>query len=165
MTPVAIGLGSNVGDPPAQLAEAVRRLAGVVEGTRLSRVYRTAPMYVTDQADFANAVLAGRCSLGPYALVRRLKEIEAEMGREPGPRNGPRPIDLDLLAYGRLRLDGVGLVVPHPGALQRRFVVEPWLEVADEGWRARLNEAMIEGGVAAQRATIWADADLPVPGR
>jgi 2-amino-4-hydroxy-6-hydroxymethyldihydropteridine diphosphokinase len=163
--PVAVGIGSNEGEPCAHVAEAVQRLGGILAEARASRVYRTAPMYVTEQADFANAVLVGRARLGPYALVRAFKQIERDMGRTSGVRNGPRPIDLDLLAYGSLCLRGVGLQVPHARALERRFVVEPWLEVADADWEGPLRQALASPPVAAQRATIWADADVPVRGR
>lgn len=95
-------------------------------------------MYVTDQDEFCNAVTLGETTLSPVELVRHFKRYEADAGRQARTVNGPREIDLDLLAYGRLAYahayaDGRTVVVPHPRLGERRFVVEPWAEL-DPSW-------------------------------
>lgn len=134
MTPVVIALGSNVGDSLGHLREAMRRLRGAIRVDAVSRAYRTAPMYVEDQPPFVNAVATGHTDLGPLALLRLLKSLEREMGRESRERFGPREIDLDLIAYGSLALTSNAgprpLRLPHPRVPERRFVLGPLAEIA-----------------------------------
>lgn len=131
MTRVAIGFGSNVGAREEHIAAALGMLERVVVIESVSSLYETAPMYVEDQAPFLNGVAVGETDFGPFSLVEALKRIEAEVGRTPAVRNGPREIDLDLLIYGSLSLRSSGarpLTVPHPGIAGRRFVLEPLAE-------------------------------------
>jgi 2-amino-4-hydroxy-6-hydroxymethyldihydropteridine diphosphokinase len=131
MTRVAIGFGSNVGNREEHIAAALRMLERVVAIEAVSSLYETAPMYVKDQGAFLNGVAVGETDLGPFAMVEALKRIEAEVGRTPAVKNGPREIDLDLLIYGSLKLKSTGarpLTVPHPGIAERRFVLEPLAE-------------------------------------
>lgn len=134
MTEVAIGLGSNVGDSLNHLRLATRELAERVEIEAVSSVYRTAPMYVENQPPFLNAALVARTTLGPRSLLRVLKEIECEVGRQARQRYGPREIDLDLIGYGSLAYTFEGaekpLTVPHPKTIERRFVLMPLSEIA-----------------------------------
>jgi 2-amino-4-hydroxy-6-hydroxymethyldihydropteridine diphosphokinase len=128
-----LGLGSNVGDRLANLHGAVSRLretAGV-EVLRASSIYETEPVgEVTEQRDFYNAVLEVETTLTPQALLAACKEIERGLGRQPGgPRHAPRPIDLDLLLVEGATLAEEQLVLPHPGLAQRRFVLEPLVEL------------------------------------
>ena len=105
MTPVYIGLGSNLGDRLARIQEAVWLLGERLELRAVSPLYETAPMYVQDQPPFYNGVLAAACDLAPLAVLRLLKEIETQVGRLPRERYGPREIDLDLLVYGCARYE------------------------------------------------------------
>ncbi|HEX8361765.1 MAG TPA: 2-amino-4-hydroxy-6-hydroxymethyldihydropteridine diphosphokinase [Longimicrobium sp.] len=132
--PVLIGLGANEGDPAAQLAEAVAALARVLVVERISSVYRTAPVGFADQPDFLNLVVAGSTRRSPAGVLGRLQVIERRMGRVRTFRNGPRPIDLDLLSHGDTVMDTPRLVLPHPGIATRGFVLHPLAEVAP-GWR------------------------------
>ncbi len=92
----------------------------------MSPLYRTAPVGGPPQPDYLNAVAVGRTSLAPLALLGVLHRIEWEAGRRRSSlRDGPRPLDLDLLLYGDLVLDLPGLVVPHPRIATRRFVLAP----------------------------------------
>lgn len=93
-------------------------------------------MDFADQDDFLNACLAGRTALSPLALLDRLKSLETKLGRVQRERNGPREIDLDLIAYGRLTLESPRLHLPHPRLAERRFVLEPALEAAPDAWIA-----------------------------
>jgi 2-amino-4-hydroxy-6-hydroxymethyldihydropteridine diphosphokinase len=147
-----VGLGANLGDAEATLAEAVRALAGL-PGTRLrgvSRLYATDPVGVTDQPEFRNAVVALDVPAlpdpdrGSIALLSALKALEREFGRRTRERWGPRELDLDLLVFGRARvtierpavarsIDAESdptkaakvLEVPHPAARSRLFVLAP----------------------------------------
>jgi len=90
-------------------------------------------MYVTDQPNFLNAVAKGTTHLGPLALLTKLKLTEEELGRIARFSNGPREIDLDLLAYGSLQfVAGNRLIIPHPRIAERRFVLAPWTDLDPE---------------------------------
>jgi 2-amino-4-hydroxy-6-hydroxymethyldihydropteridine diphosphokinase len=85
------------------------------------------------QRDFYNAVVEAQTALAAMDLLTACKEVERTLGREPaGPRHAPRPIDIDLLLLGDLRLDEEELVIPHPGVTRRRFVLVPLLELAPD---------------------------------
>jgi len=161
-----IGLGANVGDARATLTDAVAAL-GALPGTRLrgvSRLYRTKPVGVADQADFLNAVVAADVPAGPdpatgaTSLLVQLKDLERKFGRRNRQRWGPRELDLDLLLFGRHQLaierppEGVPLSagidagaaarlleVPHPSIHDRLFVLAPLADLAPDlvppGWR------------------------------
>lgn len=125
-----IGLGSNLGDRLANLQEAVRRLSKTdgVRVTRLSRVFETSAVGPA-QPDFLNAVAEVRTALSPRELLAASLRIEEEMGRVRLERWGPRVIDLDLLNYGRMKIDEQGLTVPHPRMHERAFVLVPLFEL------------------------------------
>jgi len=131
---VLLALGANIGDPVAQLREAVRLLRGDLTIDRVSSLYRTEPLGFADQPDFLNLVLAGRTDLPVYELHGRMQAVERAIGRVPTTRDGPRSIDVDLLAYGPLALRSATLEVPHPRLAQRMFVLVPLREIARE-WR------------------------------
>lgn len=131
-----IGLGGNVGDAPATLQSALAALAGLPQ-TRLlaaSRLYRTAPVGGIAQADFSNAVAELESGLGAADLLQALLAIERAHGRDRQreQRWGPRTLDLDLLLYGDEIMALDGLIVPHPRMAERRFVLEPLLEIAPQ---------------------------------
>jgi 2-amino-4-hydroxy-6-hydroxymethyldihydropteridine diphosphokinase len=126
-----IGLGANVGEPRAQLETAFATLAQLPDThlLRRSSFYRTAPMGKADQPDFINAVAMITTGLSAVVLLAHLIEIEHKQGRRRTEKNGPRTLDLDLLLYGDDMIDEPGLAVPHPRMHQRRFVLEPLLEL------------------------------------
>jgi 2-amino-4-hydroxy-6-hydroxymethyldihydropteridine diphosphokinase len=97
-----------------------------------SSLYETAPVGEEEQPTFYNAVCRIATGLEPEALLRHLKEIEFAIGRRPGPRWGPRPIDLDILLYGDRVLEQEGLVIPHPLLAERAFVLVPLAELAPD---------------------------------
>ncbi len=133
-TTVGFGLGSNIGDAPANLREALRLIAArnVARLTAVSRIYRTAPWGDVDQREFANACAVGETSLAPYELLAAVKTIEADMGREPTRRWGPRLIDIDILFYGTQAIEDPELTIPHRELFARRFVLAPLAEIAPE---------------------------------
>ncbi|MGV8080770.1 MAG: 2-amino-4-hydroxy-6-hydroxymethyldihydropteridine diphosphokinase [Syntrophales bacterium] len=127
-----IGIGSNLDRPLERCREAVRRLAETdgIGFLRRASYYKSEPAGLSDQPWFVNTVAEVRTALPPRELLARLQEIEAAMGRTPGPRWGPRRIDLDILFYGRDVVDEDGLVIPHPEMHRRRFVLVPLQEIA-----------------------------------
>lgn len=129
MTVVVIALGSNLGDRAANLRHAVDRLvANNITVTGRSSIWETPPV-PADQPEFLNAVVVAETELAPLDLLHALKTIEYDLGRRPGRRWGPRPIDLDILFYGDEAIDGPDLTVPHPRIAERAFVLAPLAEV------------------------------------
>ena len=156
-----IGLGANIGDAAGTIAAAIHALA-TLPGVRLrgvSRLYLTAPVGVVDQPEFHNAVVALDVPAGPdpetgaSALLVALKRLERAFGRQPRERWGPREVDLDLLIFGRHRIEverppegrsddpekaALPLTVPHREARQRLFVLAPLEDLAPRlvppGW-------------------------------
>jgi 2-amino-4-hydroxy-6-hydroxymethyldihydropteridine diphosphokinase len=128
-----IGLGANIGEPLPRLREAMEALARLPD-TRLivcSSFYRSAPIGITQQPDFVNAVCTLDTGLSAAALLQHLLEIESEHGRMRGSQpGGPRTMDLDLLLYGTERVYGESLTLPHPRMHERRFVLLPLSEIA-----------------------------------
>ena len=127
-----IGLGSNIGDKAANIAQAIELLTGEgdIRLVAASRVYRTAPWGVTDQDWFANACIAVATDLAPRALLARCLGVEQTMKRVRKERWGPRIIDVDVLVYHDCVLNEPDLVVPHPRITQRGFVLVPLREIA-----------------------------------
>jgi 2-amino-4-hydroxy-6-hydroxymethyldihydropteridine diphosphokinase len=131
-----VGLGSNLAHPRRQLARALARLARIPR-TRMvavSRNFESAPIGATEpQPDYVNAVALLSTSLSPRALLARLLAIERRHGRRrtAGMRpNAARPLDLDLLLYGRVRMRLAALALPHPRMHERAFVLRPLIDVA-----------------------------------
>ena len=126
-----LGLGSNLGDRHANLADAIERLANErVQVKRTSSIWETEPRDVLDQPWFLNQVVAAETTLFPRQLLARLLRIEHEMGRQRTIAKGPRVIDLDILLFGDAVIHTAGLEIPHPRMAERRFVLEPLAEVA-----------------------------------
>ena len=131
MAKVFIALGGNQGDRAVLLRTAQDALWEFVVLTSRSPVYETAPKYVTDQPPFLNMVVQGHTELKPDGLLKALKATERNMGRVAGaPRNGPRPIDLDILFYDDLKMETETLTIPHPRIAERRFVLQPLADIA-----------------------------------
>ncbi|MBI3292803.1 MAG: 2-amino-4-hydroxy-6-hydroxymethyldihydropteridine diphosphokinase [Elusimicrobia bacterium] len=154
-----VGLGSNLGDRRRWLEQAIRQLR-LVPGVRLERlssVYETEPVGVTRQRKFLNAVVRVTTSLSPQALGEHLFAIERRLGRRPGRRWGPRRIDLDLLLYGTRILQQRQLWVPHPRLGERRFVLEPLVELAPRLRHPALKRTMrsLLQGVKHQGVRFW----------
>jgi 2-amino-4-hydroxy-6-hydroxymethyldihydropteridine diphosphokinase len=130
---VYLSLGTNLGDRKANLTLAIELLnvAGI-EVLRQSSVYLTAPRDVLDQPWFLNMVLECRTTLFPLQLLARVLRIEKGMGRDRGlssVRRGPRLIDIDVLLFHNAAIKTNRLTVPHPRLFERRFVLEPLLEL------------------------------------
>jgi len=133
--PAYIGVGSNLEDPRAQVLRACARLAQLPT----TRVMLTSPLYLSrplgsiQQPDFVNAVVGALTQLASRALFAELRALEATMGRpEQREKWGPRIIDLDLLCYARERRSEPQLTLPHPGIVERNFVLYPLADIAPD---------------------------------
>lgn len=132
--PVAISLGSNLGDRLTKLRFGLARLRLALSHVRVSSVYETAPAGYLDQPEFLNLCCVGRTRLTARQLLSEMQDAERAAGRrrEGGRRYGPRELDMDLLLYGDLTIQGPDLVVPHPRMCERAFVLVPLSEIAGE---------------------------------
>jgi 2-amino-4-hydroxy-6-hydroxymethyldihydropteridine diphosphokinase len=134
-TTAYIGLGSNLSGPKRQLERALGRLEAspAIQVTKISGLYRSAPLGGIEQPAFLNAVAEVRTSLDARELLVELQAIETRLGRDRNVRRwGPRNIDLDLLAHGSLRVDEPDLEIPHPGIAERNFVLLPLRDIAPD---------------------------------
>jgi len=132
VTRAYVGLGSNLGDREHIIWGAIHMLAfnPEVDVVAVSSIRETDPVGFEDQPRFLNAAVAMETDLEPRSLLDLLLGVERELGRtRDGPRFGPRTIDLDLLLYGDDVIDEPGLTVPHPRLHERRFVLEPLVEL------------------------------------
>jgi len=125
----AIGLGSNLGDRSRFIADAIGALSELGTLEQVSSLYETAPVGGPEQGPYLNAVVVIDTDLSAREVIERCLEIEQQAGRERRERWGPRTLDLDLLLYGGETIEEEGLSVPHPRMTERRFVLEPLLEV------------------------------------
>jgi 2-amino-4-hydroxy-6-hydroxymethyldihydropteridine diphosphokinase len=157
MTPILqhtvyLGLGANLGDRVASLQAAVNGMRASITIDDVSSVWDTAPQLVTDQPRFLNAALVGTTALDPFGLLRALKRLEAELGRRPNRRYGPRAIDIDVLLYDEWQVDSQELTIPHPMLAQRAFVLAPLAEIAPNFRHPHLRRTISEllASVAAQ---------------
>jgi 23S rRNA (cytidine1920-2'-O)/16S rRNA (cytidine1409-2'-O)-methyltransferase len=137
-TTVYLGLGSNLGDRTASIAEAIRRLEGqgLLRGAVCSPLYETDAVADEPQPAYLNAVVRGQTRLGARELLARCQAVETALGRvrPAGVDKAPRTIDIDLLLFdGEVIQAPPELVVPHPALLERAFVRVPLADVAEPG--------------------------------
>ena len=124
-----VAVGANIGNPQEQMEIAIQLLKQATHVLAVSSFYRTTPVGGPDQPDYINAVLLLESELPAMDLLSLLHGIEKSLGRERIERWGPRTIDLDLIQYGALLSSADELMLPHPRAHERKFVLEPWFEV------------------------------------
>jgi 2-amino-4-hydroxy-6-hydroxymethyldihydropteridine diphosphokinase len=133
--PAYIGIGSNLSDPRAQVLRALDAIASLpdIQLVLRSQLYGSRPLGPPDQPDFVNAVAGVLTRTEPLELFHELQAIERSFGR-PAHRKkwGPRVLDLDLLVYGSIRSDDPKLRLPHPGIVERNFVLYPLAEIAPQ---------------------------------
>jgi len=131
LTKAGLGLGSNIGDKPANIGRALALLEarGIVHLTAISSIYRTPPWGYEAQEFFANACALGETRLTPLDLLAAVNAIENDMGRQPSIRWGPRLIDIDILFYGDEPFTHAHLHLPHKDLFNRAFVLVPLAEI------------------------------------
>jgi 2-amino-4-hydroxy-6-hydroxymethyldihydropteridine diphosphokinase len=131
MNSAVLGLGANLGDPLAAMRGAIHSLARhpSIEVQAVSAVYETDPVGGPEQPRFLNAVALIMTSLTPRDLLQLTQSIEQDWHRTREVHWGPRTLDVDIIAMGDLQLDEPDLVIPHPRAHTRAFVLVPWLDI------------------------------------
>ena len=136
MPEALVALGGNLGDVRDTLDRAIAAFCDGNDVRLLARSsdYRTPPWGVADQPPFVNLAVAVETSLTPQELLARAQAVELALGRERGKerRWGPRPVDIDLIAYDDLALDTPDLTLPHPRLFERAFVLVPLAEIAPD---------------------------------
>lgn len=127
---VVIALGANLGEPRAQLEEAIEALRDAIKIEAISSFYETKPFKVNEeQPNYINAVLIGETMLEAEQLMKELLAIEERIGRKRSTINAARLIDLDIIDYQGMVINSENLTLPHPRAFEREFVLRPWIEI------------------------------------
>mgnify|MGYP001600332141 FL=1 len=133
---IFLSLGSNIGDRQTHLRNALSALeSGGVRIVKCSSLYETEPQQLKEQPWFLNIAVEGETPLFPMQLLHLLLRIEHEEGRKRGPDSlpkGPRTLDIDILLYSNVIIDTPRLTIPHPRLTERRFVLEPLVEIAPQ---------------------------------
>jgi len=141
-----IALGANLGEPRSQVSSAVDAIREIMKVIAVSSLYETEPFGVPDaQPNYINAVLIGDTEHKPLDLMKALLDLENELGRTRSFQNAARIIDIDIIDLGGLFMESEALTLPHPRAHERRFVLEPWLEIDPEAHlpgRGTVNELL-----------------------
>lgn len=137
---VVIALGSNLGDREQILHAAIDELKKVVTVLKVSQFLETEPVGGPEQPDYLNAVLIGESELEPVDLLAKMQEIELAAGRERIEHWGPRTLDLDLITADEIIMNTNVLTLPHPRAHERRFVLDPWLEIDPRAYLPGIGE-------------------------
>lgn len=127
---IYLALGSNLGDRRGNLAAALQQLRELMDISVVSSVYETEPVGYLEQPRFLNITCGGKTALTAQDLLIQVKAIERSIGRRPTFRNGPRPIDIDILFYDNLHITENELTIPHPRMAERAFVLAPLAEIA-----------------------------------
>ena len=147
---IYLSLGSNMENREENIQTALSRLQMVLSSLETSGIYETRALYCTDQPDFLNMVVRGFSSLSWQEFLIETQTIEKELGRDRRKEipKGPRPIDIDILHFGRGTIQSEQLTVPHPGMLDRQFVLIPLVEIEPElehpGQHVRYSEVLRE---------------------
>jgi 2-amino-4-hydroxy-6-hydroxymethyldihydropteridine diphosphokinase len=165
VTEVYFGLGSNIGNRRANLRAAIERMAPEVTIIAASDLYESEPLPapgIDEQPAFLNTVAKVETSLAPDDLLVLVKNVERRLGRRPGVRWGPRPIDVDILIYGDEALATDALTIPHTAIRERSFVLAPLADLAPDlvpsGWQGSVRDALRRlgtGGVRRVSGPEW----------
>jgi 2-amino-4-hydroxy-6-hydroxymethyldihydropteridine diphosphokinase len=160
---VYLSLGSNLGDRLLNLRHALEAIAcSRLSIVAQSSIYETEPQDYAAQPWFLNMVVQCRTIQFPLQLLSTLQSVERSLGRERGvhlERKGPRIIDIDILLYGRTVMQAPRLTIPHPRMLERRFVLEPLMQLNQELRHPVTGERLIRAlsRVQTQRLRVFSD--------
>lgn len=141
---IYLALGSNLGDRRGNLAAALEQLRDIMDISASSSIYETEPVGYIDQPNFFNMVCSGKTGLPVQDFLVQAKAIEASLGRKVTFRNGPRPIDIDILFYDDLNTTQGDVTVPHPRMAERAFVLVPLAEIAPDKIDPRSGQTVME---------------------
>ena len=150
-----VALGSNLDQPTATIRAALGQLARHpdLQIERVSSLYLTAPVGYAEQPDFVNAVCLLHTDLSAQALLQALQQMEQAFGRARSFRNAPRTLDLDIVDYNNESYQSDSLILPHPRAHERGFVMVPLAEIAPD-------YCLGKHGTAAQLAAQLGDIGI-----
>jgi 2-amino-4-hydroxy-6-hydroxymethyldihydropteridine diphosphokinase len=142
---VYLSLGSNIKSRVGNLNYGIEKLnkSTQINVTNISSIYETQPLYVENQDDFLNMVIEITTTLSPDNLLQFTKHIEQESGRKLNTHNLPRTLDIDILAYDNQIINTENLVIPHPKLNERKFVLEPWAQIAPNLKLPKLNISIV----------------------
>ena len=126
---IYLALGSNLGDRESNIARALDMLEPMVHVEAVSPLYETEPVGGPPQPRYLNGACRVTTTLEPHPLLDYVKVIEERIGRRPGVRWGPRPIDVDIVLYGDRVVSESDLTIPHPRMLERTFVLQPLVDL------------------------------------
>jgi 2-amino-4-hydroxy-6-hydroxymethyldihydropteridine diphosphokinase len=129
---VYLSLGSNLGGRKAQLHAATAQLAKLGRVIKVSSFYETEPLEFAEQPWFLNCVIAIETGMSAQELMAAILRSEKEMGRRRAQKKGPRSIDIDILLFDQAVIESADLTIPHPAMHHRRFVLEPFAEIAPD---------------------------------
>jgi 2-amino-4-hydroxy-6-hydroxymethyldihydropteridine diphosphokinase len=141
-----LSLGSNLGNREHYLDSGIARLAKLGKAIAISSFYETEPVEFTGQPWFLNCAVGLETTLGAEELLKQLMTIERELGRDRmrEKKKGPRTMDMDILLFDEAILNLPDLQIPHPAMHQRRFVLEPLAEIAQEARHPLLKKSVHE---------------------
>jgi 2-amino-4-hydroxy-6-hydroxymethyldihydropteridine diphosphokinase len=142
--PVYLSLGSNVGDRAANLLIALEKLASLGKVVKISSFYETEPVEFKAQPSFLNCVAKFETEKMPKQLLTSILKLEQKMGRRRTQDKGPRLIDVDILLFGNSIVDTKDLTIPHPAMHERRFVLQPLVEIAPDFWHPVIKRTIRE---------------------
>ena len=129
---IYLSLGTNIGNRPANLRQAVSSLPPQMNVKAKSKVYETPPWGYTEQDEFLNQAVKATTYLEPEPLLKHIKRLETALGREASFRYGPRLIDIDILFYDDEIIEAPSVVIPHPHLHERGFVLLPLMDIAPD---------------------------------
>jgi 2-amino-4-hydroxy-6-hydroxymethyldihydropteridine diphosphokinase len=129
---VYLSLGSNLGNRKENIDLALNLLSQRMQVKKISSIYETEPIGNTDQPKFLNLACEVNTTLEPEEILTLAKGIELKLGRVPGKINAPRPIDIDILLYGDIKINNDKLIIPHQRLTERAFVLVPLAEIAPD---------------------------------
>ena len=141
---IYLALGTNLGDRLVNLRAAINALPPDINVLAESKIYETPPWGYEDQPTFLNMAVKCETDLDAASLLKRLKQIEVEVGRVESFRWGPRQIDIDILFYDDLILESESLTIPHPRLHERAFVLIPLADIAVDFVHPVLNKTIKE---------------------
>ncbi len=145
MIPIFMGLGSNMGDRHKNLSIGCELIDALPETdlVSLSSIYETPPLYNTEQASFLNMVVEISSLFSPFELLIKIKDVESALGRDiENGHNLPRVLDIDILAYGSKEIMDNNLIIPHPRIFERKFVLQPWSDIAEDFILVGMNKSI-----------------------
>ena len=141
---IFLALGSNVGNKKQHITNAILTLSKQISNILAAKLYETKPMYYEKQDMFVNTVIKGKTDLSPQELIMFVKRTEKDLGRQERFRNGPREIDIDILFYDQLIYENPDLIIPHPRISERKFVLEPFMDIDPDFFHPVLKKTIKE---------------------